>query len=73
MKPEGSEGFSDPAGQDAGWAQGLVPAVSSGFVWLAAKANGIGVVTNNVDEQLSDFSPVAVAGGARVALRLRAG
>jgi hypothetical protein len=65
-KPEISEGYTDPAGPDAGWAHGLVPAVCSSFVWLAAKANGIGVVTKNVDEQLSDFSPLAVAGGARV-------
>jgi hypothetical protein len=65
-KPEISEGFTDPASADAGWAKGLSPAVCSSFVWLSAKANGLGVVTNNVDEQISDFSPVAVAGGARV-------
>ena len=65
-KPERAEGFTDAAGPDGGWAKGLVPAVCSAFVWMAGKANGLGLVTNNADEKLSDFSPAAVAGGARV-------
>jgi hypothetical protein len=65
-KPEISAGFTDPAGADAGWAKGLSPAVCSSFVWLSAKANGLGVVTRNTDEQLSEFTPTAVAGGAQV-------
>jgi hypothetical protein len=65
-KPEISENFTDRAGAEAGWAKGLSPAVCSSFVWLSTKANGLGLVSNNVDEQISDFSPMAVAGGARV-------
>jgi hypothetical protein len=33
---------------------------------LAAKANGIGLVTTNVDERLSDFSPAGAAEGAQI-------
>ncbi len=65
-KPEISAGFTDPAGAEAGWAQGLSPAVCSSFVWLSMKENNVALVAPNQDEKLSDFSPSAVAGGAEV-------
>jgi Carboxypeptidase regulatory-like domain len=65
-KPELSTGFADPAGADAGWAQGLSPAVCSSFVWLSAKANNIPLVGNSKFETLAEFSASAVAGGAQV-------
>jgi hypothetical protein len=65
-KPELSAGFTDAAGPEAGWAQGLSPAVCSSFVWLCLKAHNIPLVTPNQYEKLSDFSASAVAGGAQV-------
>jgi hypothetical protein len=64
--PQISEGFTDAAGADAGWAQGLSPAVCSSFVWLSLKENNIPLVTSNQFEKLSDFTASAVAGGAQV-------
>lgn len=64
--PQLSAGFTHTAGPEAGWAQGLSPAVCSSFVWLSLKENGIPLVTSNQTEQLSDFSAAAVAGGAEV-------
>jgi hypothetical protein len=64
--PQIAAGFTDPAPADAGWAQGLSPAVCSSFVWLSLKEQGIPLVTSQQFESLSDFSPVAVAGGAQV-------
>jgi hypothetical protein len=64
--PQLSAGFTDAAGADAGWAQGLSPAVCSSFIWLCLKANNIPLVTTNQYEKLSDFSASAVAGGAQV-------
>jgi hypothetical protein len=62
--PQRAADFTDAAGADAGWANGLSPAVCSGFVWLSMKANNIPVVTSNQYEKLSDFAPSAVADGA---------
>ena len=64
--PQLSAGFTDAAGPEAGWAQGLSPAVCSSFVWLSLKENNIPLVTSNQLEQLSEFSAAAVAGGAQV-------
>ena len=64
--PQIAAGFTDPAPADAGWAQGLSPAVCSSFVWLSLKEQGVPLVTSHQFESLSDFSPVAVAGGAQV-------
>ena len=64
--PQISAGFTDPAPADSDWAQGLSPAVCSSFVWLSLKEQGIPLVTSHQFESLSDFSPVAVAGGAQV-------
>jgi hypothetical protein len=65
-KPEIAAGFTDAAGADAGWAQGMSPAVCSSFVWLSVKENQIPLVTSNQYEKLSDFSQLAIAGGAQV-------
>ena len=64
--PQIAAGFTAPAPADAGWAQGLSPAVCSSFVWLSLKEQGVPLVTSHQFESLSDFSPVAVAGGAQV-------
>jgi hypothetical protein len=64
--PQLSAGFTDAAGADALWAQGLSPAVCSSFVWLSLKEHNIPLVTSNQFEKLSDFSAIAVAGGAQV-------
>jgi hypothetical protein len=64
--PQLSAGFTDAAGAEAGWAQGMSPAVCSSFVWLSLKENGIPLVSTNATEALSDFTPAAVAGGAQV-------
>jgi PKD domain len=64
--PQISAGFGDAAGADAGWAQGMSPAVCSSFVWLSLKESGIPLVTANQYETLADFSATAVAGGAQV-------
>jgi Carboxypeptidase regulatory-like domain len=64
--PQLSAGFTDAAGAEAGWAQGLSPAVCSSFVWMCLKAHNIPLVTPNQLEQLSDFSQLAIAGGAQV-------
>ena len=61
--PQIAAGFTAPAPADAGWAQGLSPAVCSSFVWLSLKEQGVPLVTSHQFESLSDFSPVAVAGG----------
>ena len=65
-KPEIAAGFTDHAGSDAGWAQGLSPAVCSGFVWLCMKENNIPLVSTNKFETLSDFTTTAVQAGAAV-------
>jgi hypothetical protein len=64
--PQISAGFGDVAGADAGWAQGMSPAVCSSFVWLSLKESGIPLVTSSQYETLADFSATAVAGGAQV-------
>jgi hypothetical protein len=64
--PQLSAGFTDGAGADAGWAQGMSPAVCSSFVWLCLKENNIPLVTSNKLEALSDFSAIAVSAGAQV-------
>jgi len=64
--PQMSAGFTNPAGADAGWAQGLNAAVCSSFIWLCAKAKGLPLVTTNQYEKLSDFSPAAIQEGAAV-------
>jgi len=61
-----SAGFTDAAGTDTGWAQGLSPAVCSSFVWLCLKENNIPLVTKNKFETLLDFSQNAIAEGAQV-------
>jgi hypothetical protein len=65
-KPEISAGFTDPAPSDAGWATGHSPAVCASFIWLAMKAAGLALVTNNKYEAESDFSAQAAAEGADV-------
>ncbi len=65
-RPELSAGFTDAAGADAGWAQGMSPAVCSSFIWLCLKEKNIPLVTSDRFEKLSDFSASAVAGGAQV-------
>jgi hypothetical protein len=72
-KPDVALGFTDPAPADAGWAQGLSPAVCSGFVWLCMKENNIPLVTPDEYEQLADFSQTAIAGGAQVGPATRDG
>lgn len=64
--PQISAGFGDAAGSDAGWAEGMSPAVCSSFVWLSLKDSGIPLVTASQYETLADFSAAAVAGGAQV-------
>lgn len=64
--PQESQGFSDAAPASAGWAEGMSPAVCSSFVWLSLKDAGLPLVTTSGYETLSDFTPVAVAGGAQV-------
>jgi hypothetical protein len=64
--PQLSAGFTQPAPADAGWATGLVPAVCSSFCWMCLKEAGVPLVTKSEFEQLSDFSPSAIANGARV-------
>jgi hypothetical protein len=65
-KPEISAGFIDKAAGDAGWAQGLSPAVCSSFCWLCMKENNIPLVSANKIETLSDFTNTAVEAGAAV-------
>jgi hypothetical protein len=65
-KPEISAGFTDAAGSDAGWAQGLSPAVCSSFCWLCMKENNIPVVSNDKIEKLADFTGTSVEAGAAV-------
>jgi hypothetical protein len=65
-EPQLSAGFIDAAGADAGWAQGLSPAVCSSFCWLSAKANNLPLVSADPIEKLSGFSASAVAGGVQV-------
>jgi hypothetical protein len=72
-KPEISLGFTDGAAANAGWAQGMSPAVCSSFVWLCMKENNIPLVSRNQFEQLDDFSPSAVHGGAQVGTATRDG
>lgn len=64
--PQLSAGFTDAAGADAGWAEGMSPAVCSSFVWMNLKAQNTPLVTTNQYEKLSDFSASATAGGAQV-------
>jgi hypothetical protein len=64
--PQIAAGFTDAAGADGGWAEGMSPAVCSSFVWLSLKENGIPLVGNPQYETLSEFSATAVAGGAQV-------
>jgi hypothetical protein len=72
-KPEVALGFTDAAGADAGWAQGMSPAVCSGFVWLCMKENNIPLVTKDEYEKLADFSTAAQNGGAQVGAATRDG
>ena len=64
--PQISKGFTDQAGPDAGWAQGMSPAVCSSFVWLCMKENKIPLVTSNQYESASDLTLASVADGAAV-------
>src|ERR1700690_2901895 len=64
--PQLSAGYTDPAGADAGWAAGMVPAVCSSFVWLCLKDAGIPLVSASQYETAADFSALAVAAGAQV-------
>ncbi len=61
-----SAGFTDPAPAEAGWAQGLVPAVCSAFVWMSMKQAGIPCVSTHPNESLSDFTAAARATGEAV-------
>jgi hypothetical protein len=65
-KPEIAAGFTDRGGSDAGWAQGLSPAVCSSFCWLCMKENNIPLVSTKKTETLSDFTGTAVQAGAAV-------
>ena len=65
-KPEIAAGFTNGGGSDAGWAQGLSPAVCSSFCWLCMKENDIALVSTNKTETLSDFTAVAIQAGAAV-------
>lgn len=59
--------FTDAAtASEAGWAEGLSPAVCSSFVWLSMKANNIPLITTSQYETLSNFSPLAIQAGAQV-------
>jgi hypothetical protein len=64
--PQLSAGFGDAAGADAGWAEGLSPAVCSSFVWMSLKENNVPLVSTNQYEELADFSQTAIAGGVQV-------
>ncbi len=64
-KPEISAGFANPAGTEAGWAQGLSPAVGSSFVWLCMKQNELPLVTSKPFGAPSDLSATAASQGAR--------
>jgi hypothetical protein len=64
--PQISAGFKNPAGADAGWAQGMSGAVCSSFIWLCAKEIGLPLVTTSQYEKLSDFSAGAIQQGAAV-------
>ncbi len=66
LKPEIALGFSDPAPAAAGWAQGMVPAVCSSFIWLCMKATGIPLVGPSPVETAGELSPDSVADGAQV-------
>jgi hypothetical protein len=65
-KPEIATGFSDPAGADAGWAEGASPAVCSSFVWLNMKATNIPLVSSNPITTLGDLAATAIAEGAQI-------
>jgi hypothetical protein len=65
-KPEIAAGFADAAGADAGWAQGLSPAVCSSFVWLNMKENHVNCVSTHQYTTPSDLAPTSVAAGAAV-------
>jgi hypothetical protein len=65
-KPEIALGGGSAAGAEAGWAQGMSPAVCASFIWLCMKANNVSLVTKQQYELPSDLRPDAVAQGAAV-------
>jgi hypothetical protein len=65
-KPEIGAGFGDPAPAEAGWAQGLTPAVCSAFIWLCMKENGVALLGPGEFESASELSLNAVQAGAAV-------